>query len=193
MAGWSAAPTSGTLVGFIRRGFPSGTWWLQGPNKNHRIKLSKAIFLVDDVIFFCLSPIFFKLVIAYSSPQKDARTYLLFMVVRWCFPHNFQYIYIHTYIYTNNLYTNKLYTFLSGGCYISNTSIFVWSPWLPPEEALFWAHLLRRTDLLEIDLLEPALMHWEAARTGGFLSHGNTPNSSNIEAFSNFDLEIPPD
>jgi hypothetical protein len=98
------------------------------------------------------------------------------MVVRWCFPHNFQYIYI---------YTNKLCTFLSGGCYISNITIFVWSPWPPsPEEALFWAHLLRRTDLLEIDLLEPALMHWEAARTGGFLSHGNTPNSSNIEAFS---------
>jgi hypothetical protein len=35
-----------------RRGFPSGTWWLQGPNKNHRIKLSKATFLVDDVNFF---------------------------------------------------------------------------------------------------------------------------------------------
>ena len=121
MAGWSAAPTSGTLVGFIRRGFPSGTWWLQGPNKNHRIKLSKARFLVGDVIFFCLSPIFFKLVIAYSSPQKDARTYLLFMVVRWCFPHNFQYIY--TYIYFQYIYIH-IYIYTQIICIQINCILF---------------------------------------------------------------------
>eukprot|EP00435_Cladocopium_sp_Y103_P012852 s2447_g3.t1 len=33
---------------------------------------------------------------------------------------------------------------------------------LQQAEALFWAHLLRRRDLLqEMDLLDPALMHWE--------------------------------
>ena len=169
-----------------RRGFPSGTWWLQGPQKNHRIKLSKATFLVDDVNFFLSISNLFQIGDSYSNPQKDARTYLLFMVVRWCFPHNFQYMYIY-------IYTNKLYTFLFGGCYISNTTIFVWSPWPPsPEEALFWAHLLRRTDLLlEIDLLEPALMHWEAARTGAFL--WEYPQIIQPWTIFHTDLEIPPD